>query len=32
MDEKYKQLSDRYSEITILYDSRPARPEDLELI
>lgn len=32
MDSKYKILSDRFGEITELYDGRPARPEDLELI
>ena len=32
MDSKYKQLNDRFTEITDLYDGRPARPEDLELI
>ena len=32
MENKYNQLNDRYNEITDLYDGRPARPEDLELI
>ncbi len=32
MDNKYKLLHDRFEEITNLYDGRPARPEDLELI
>lgn len=32
MDQKYRQLNDRFMEITELYDQRPARPEDLELI
>ena len=32
MDNKYKLLNDRFTEITDLYDGRPARPEDLELI
>ena len=32
MDQKYRQLNDRFAEITELYDSRTARPEDLELI
>lgn len=32
MDSKYKQLNERFIEITDLYDGRPARPEDLELI
>lgn len=32
MDQKYRQLNERFQEITELYDQRPARPEDLELI
>ena len=32
MESKYNQLNERYGEITELYDGRPARPEDLELI
>jgi hypothetical protein len=32
MENKYNQLNERYIEITDLYDGRPARPEDLELI
>lgn len=32
MDSKYRLLQDRFDEVTNLYDGRPARPEDLELI
>ena len=32
MENKYNQLNERFIEITELYDGRPARPEDLELI
>lgn len=32
MDEKYNQLEERYNEIQSLYDNRPSRPEDLEII
>ena len=32
MDKKYKQLMDSFSELQDLYDVRPSRPEDLELI
>ena len=32
MEQKYRMLNERFSEITELYDQRPARPEDLELI
>lgn len=32
MENKYNQLNERFIEITDLYDGRPARPEDLELI
>ena len=32
MDQKYQQLNGRFIEITDLYDQRPARPEDLELV
>lgn len=31
MEEKYKQLNDRFKEVSDLYDERPPRPEDLEL-
>ena len=32
MDQKYKQLNERFAELQELYDNRPPRPEDLELI
>lgn len=32
MDQKYKQLSERFMELQELYEQRPSRPEDLELI
>jgi len=32
MDEKYKQLNDRFLELQDLYENRPSRPEDLEMI
>lgn len=32
MDQKYKQLNDRFIEVSDLYEGRPSRPEDLELI
>jgi hypothetical protein len=32
MDEKYKQLEERFAELQELYDSRPSRPEDLEML
>ncbi len=32
MDQKYKQLSERFAELQELYEGRPSRPEDLELI
>ncbi len=32
MDQKYKQLSERFVELQELYEGRPSRPEDLELI
>ena len=32
MDEKYKHLELRFIEISDLYDNRPSRPEDLEMI
>lgn len=32
MDQKYKQLSERFNELQELYEGRPSRPEDLELI
>lgn len=32
MDQKYKQLSERFAELQDLYENRPSRPEDLEMI
>ena len=32
MDKKYKQLLESFTELQDLYDIRPSRPEDLELI
>jgi hypothetical protein len=32
MEEKYKQLEARFSELQDLYDNRPSRPEDLEML
>jgi hypothetical protein len=32
MDQKYKQLAERFAELQELYEGRPSRPEDLELI
>jgi hypothetical protein len=32
MDQKYRQLSDRFLELQELYENRPSRPEDLEMI
>jgi len=32
MDQKYSHLNARYLELSDLYEARPARPEDLELI
>lgn len=32
MDQKYKQLSDRFNELQEIYEQRPSRPEDLDLI
>lgn len=32
MNEKYNQLNDRYIELQELYENRPSRPEDLEMI
>lgn len=32
MDQKYRQLSERFQELQELYEQRPSRPEDLELI
>ena len=32
MDQKYKQLNERFMELQDLYENRPSRPEDLDLI
>ena len=32
MDTKYRQLQERFGEVTDLYEGRPSRPEDLELV
>jgi restriction endonuclease S subunit len=32
MDQKYRQLNDRFIELQELYENRPSRPEDLEMI
>lgn len=32
MEEKYKQLEVRYEELQMIYDGRPSRPEDMQLI
>jgi len=32
MDQKFRQLNERFMELQELYDGRPSRPEDLELI
>jgi hypothetical protein len=32
MDQKYKQLCERFNELQELYEGRPSRPEDLDLI
>lgn len=32
MDQKYRQLSERFTELQDLYENRPSRPEDLEMI
>lgn len=32
MDQKYRQLNDRFLELQELYENRPSRPEDLEMI
>ncbi len=32
MDAKYRQLNGRFAEVTDMYEARPSRPEDLELI
>ena len=32
MDSKYKQLNENFKELELLYQQRPSRPEDLDLI
>jgi len=32
MDKKYLQLHESFEELQELYDNRPSRPEDLELV
>lgn len=32
MDQKYKLLNDKFLELQDLYENRPSRPEDLEMI
>jgi hypothetical protein len=32
MDQKYRHLNDRFLELQELYENRPSRPEDLEMI
>jgi len=32
MQDKYNQLNDRFLELQDLYESRPSRPEDLEML
>ena len=32
MNEKYSQLNDRFMELQDLYEQRPSRPEDLEML
>lgn len=32
MDQKYKQLLEKFNEVTELHEGRPSRPEDLELV
>ena len=32
MDQKYRQLNDRFLQLQELYENRPSRPEDLEMI
>jgi hypothetical protein len=32
MDQKYKLLSERFNELQEIYEGRPSRPEDLDLI
>ena len=32
MDQKYRALSEKFLELQELYENRPSRPEDLEMI
>ena len=32
MDTRYRQLNERLMEVTEMYEGRPSRPEDLELV
>jgi DNA repair ATPase RecN len=32
MDQKYKQLNEKFMELQELYEGRPSRPEDLDMI
>jgi len=32
MDQKYRDLNEKFVEITSFYENRPSRPEDTELI
>ena len=32
MEQKHRQLSERFAELQELYENRPSRPEDLDLI
>ena len=32
MDQKYRQLNERFLELQELYEGRPSRPEDLDMI
>lgn len=32
MQEKYNRLNDNYTELQDLYENRPSRPEDLEML
>jgi len=32
MQDKYNQLNDRFLELQDLYESRPSRPEDLDML
>lgn len=32
MEHKYRQLSEKFNELQELYENRPSRPEDLDMI